>query len=186
MTLDIIFVVIMAMAVFKGLRHGLIYAVFSFIGLVAGLAAALKLSGVVASWISDEPSPSRWLPVISFFIVFIAVAMIVRFAGNFIQKAFETVLLGWFNRLSGAALYMLLYAIIFSVILFYVMQLRLVSRETMTDSYFFPYLQPLGPWVIDGLGKVIPLFRDMFDSLQEFFGEVSGKMAYFNLRHSVN
>ena len=91
MTIDILFIVVMVMAVFKGLRNGLIYAVFSFIGLIAGLAAALKLSGVVAGWISDEPSPSRWLPVISFFIVFIAVAMLVKFAGKFIQKAFEAV-----------------------------------------------------------------------------------------------
>ena len=174
------------MAAIKGLRSGLIYAVFSFIGLIAALAAALKLSGVVAGWLSKDPTPSRWLPVISFLIVFIAVAMIVRFAGSLIQKTFEAAMLGWFNRISGALMYMLLYAIIFSVILFYVQQLRLVSGETMSDSFFFPYIQPLGPWIIDGLGRFIPLFRDMFDSLQEFFGEVSGKIAYFNFRHSVN
>ncbi len=44
MLIDIIVVILLVMAIFKGLRKGLIVAVFSFLAFLIGLAAALKLS----------------------------------------------------------------------------------------------------------------------------------------------
>jgi membrane protein required for colicin V production len=48
MVIDAIFIVLMILAVIKGFRNGLIVAVFSFLGIIIGLAAAMKFSTVVA------------------------------------------------------------------------------------------------------------------------------------------
>ena len=42
MAIDIIFLVLLAMAAFKGFRRGFIVAIFSFLAIVIGLAAAIK------------------------------------------------------------------------------------------------------------------------------------------------
>ncbi len=64
MFIDIIVFILLIIAVFKGLSKGLIVAVFSFLGFFIGLAAALKLSTIAASYLGKNVSISeRWLPV---------------------------------------------------------------------------------------------------------------------------
>lgn len=169
MFIDAAYMIIIAIAFFKGLRKGFIVAVFSVLGFVIGIAAALKLSVVVASKLAVHTGAAKWLPAVSFLLVFIAFAFLVNFVGKIIQKTFETVMLGWINRLAGVALFILLYSIIFSVFLFYAVQLHFISAATATSSVVFPYLQPLAPKIINSLGTILPWFKNMFHQLEVFF-----------------
>ena len=70
--IDIIFAILIIIAIFKGLRRGFIVAVFSIIGFIVGLAAALKLSALVAVYLQNSIAVAgKWLPFISFALVFI-------------------------------------------------------------------------------------------------------------------
>ena len=65
--IDIIFAILFILAIIKGLRRGFIVAVFSIIGYIIGLAAALKLSALVAVYLQKNISiTGKWLPFISF------------------------------------------------------------------------------------------------------------------------
>lgn len=181
MILDIILVVILILAVIKGYQRGLIVAVFSIIAFIIGLAAAMKLSAVVAGYIGKAVKISdHWLPVISFAVVFIIVVLLVRWGANLIQKGVEVAMLGWVNRLGGILLYCCLYILIFSVVIFYAEQLQLIKPETKNASVTYSYIEPWGPKVIDGVGRVIPFFKNMFTDLQEFFGGLSGQIPPAN------
>src|SRR6266496_597419 len=119
MILDIIFLIILILAAFKGYRRGLIVGIFSFIAIIVGLAAAIKLSVTVAGYIGKTVKVSdQWLPVISFVVVFLIVVLLVRLGANFIQRTAEVAMLGWINRLGGIIFYLALYIAVFSVILF--------------------------------------------------------------------
>jgi len=174
MVIDALFLVAMVIAVLKGLQRGFIIAIFSILGWIIGLAAAMKLSAVAAGYISVSVSVgARWLPVISFIIVFILVMAFVRLGAALLQKMIELTMMGWANRIGGVVIYALLYTFIFSIILFFAEQIRLLNAETIEDSYVYAFIKPLGPLVIDGLGKLIPFFKDSFTRLQEFFGGLS-------------
>lgn len=177
MIIDAVYVLLIIVAGFKGMRKGLILALFSIFAFVAGLAAALKLSAVVAARLSTEVSPAfKWLPMLSFLMVFILVAFLINLGGRLIQKTFETILLGWVNRVGGMLLYIALYTFIFSIILFFASQAQLLNKDTIAASYFYPYIQPLGPRVMNAVGDLIPFFKNMFSELQKFFGGLSNKM----------
>jgi membrane protein required for colicin V production len=64
---------------------------------------------------------------------------------------------------------------IFSVILFFASQIHLISAETQTESKTYSYVQPLGPKVLNGIGSIIPFFKNMFSDMQHFFQKVSDK-----------
>ena len=178
MIIDIAFVILMVMAVFKGLRKGLILGIFSLLAFIIGLAAGLKLSVVVASWLKDSAgSFSKWLPLISFMLVFIAVIFLVGLLARVIKKTMQFAMLGWLDSLGGMVLYVIIYATIFSVFLFFAEKLFLVQPSTIQDSKVYPYVAPWGPKVIDNLGKIIPIFKDMFTQLQDFFGNIAKKSA---------
>ncbi|KAK6023170.1 hypothetical protein OSTOST_11104, partial [Ostertagia ostertagi] len=87
-------------AVVERYRRGLIVGIFSFVALIVGLAAAIKLSVVVADYLGKSVNISgAWLPVISFLIVFIIVVILVRLGANAIEKTVEFAMLGWVNKL---------------------------------------------------------------------------------------
>ena len=173
MFIDIVFLVLILLACVKGYSKGLIIALFSIVGFIAGLAAALKLSVYASEKLATTFNTSgKWLPFISFLLVFLVVIILVNLGAKLIQKSVEMLMLGWLNRLAGIVLYALLYSIFFSIFLFYAVQLKIISAETISASQVYPYIRPLGPLVMNSLGKVIPVFKDMFAQLEEFFGKV--------------
>jgi len=170
MIIDILVLVFLVMAVIKGLRRGLIVAVFSIFAFIAGIAAAMKLSVVVAGYLKDSVNISaKWLPFISFAVVFIGVVLLVRWAASLLEATVEMAMMGWVNKIGGIILYTILYMFTLSVVLFFVQKVKLISDETLAKSITWPWLQPLGPWVIDGFGKLIPAFKGMFTELGNFF-----------------
>jgi membrane protein required for colicin V production len=177
MVIDVVFLLFMVMAVFKGLRQGFIIAIFSAVAWIIGLAAAIKLSAVVAGYGREHTAiSSRWLPVLAFVLVFLAVVIGVRAGAKLIEKAVDLALLGWLNKLAGVLLYAVIYTIILSVLLFYAVQLHLVATATLSSSVTYPYIRHWGPVVIDEFGKFVPWFKGMFTQLEDFFGRLGNKL----------
>jgi membrane protein required for colicin V production len=174
MLIDIIFFVLLAVAIFKGFTKGLIIAVFSVFALIIGLAAALKLSVVTASRLKDAVHvASKWLPVISFVLVFLVVVLLVRLCARVIQKTTEWAFLGWANKLGGILLYMVLYTVILSVVLFYAEKLNIITAATIASSKTYSFIKPWGPKAINIIGALVPFFKDMFHQLEVFFDRFS-------------
>lgn len=174
MLIDIIAIVLLMLAIFKGLRKGLIVALFSLLGFMIGLAAALKLSAIMANYIGQNVEISqRWLPFLAFFIVFVIVLLLVRLGARLVEGAVKIVMLGWLNRLGGVVFYVLIYFFIFSILLFYLTQLGLIKANTVQASVTYAFIQPFAPNVLQVMGNVIPFFGDVFRDLLEFFEDVA-------------
>jgi membrane protein required for colicin V production len=174
MLLDIIAVALLVLAAWKGVRKGLIVAVFSFLGFLIGLAAALKLSAVAAGYIGEAVSISeRWLPFIAFFLVFLVVMLLVKIGARLLESAVKMVMLGWVNRVGGIVFYVLIYFFIYSILLFYAAQLGILKPSTTDASYAYSLIGPMAPGIMEGLGKILPVFSDMFSRLLDFFQDVS-------------
>jgi membrane protein required for colicin V production len=178
MLIDTVALVLLIISVFKGFTKGFIVALFSFLAFIIGLAAALKLSTLAASYIGNAVSISqRWLPVIAFLVVFLIVALAIRLGAKMLEGVVKLAMLGWLNRLGGIILYILIYFFIFSILLFYAQQLHLLKPQTIEASVSYPWIQPIAPKIMSIMGAVIPFFKDMFDQLLQFFQNVSGKKA---------
>jgi membrane protein required for colicin V production len=178
MPIDIIFLFILALAAFKGFRQGLVLAAFSFAAFFIGLAAALKLSAMVAVWLEESfNKPSAWWPFLAFFIVLVIVSGIVRAIAAVVSKTLDLVMLGWINKLGGFVLYAILYTLIFSVALFYVDQIIHLSEDTKMQSVVYSYIQPWGEWTMQQLGKWIPQLKDVFADMERFFEKVGTDLS---------
>lgn len=177
MLIDIVFIVLMVIAIVKGYRKGAIIAVFSLIALMAGLAAAIKLSVVTAAWMKDSLHVgAKWLPVIAFAAVFIAVVLLVRLGAGLLEKTAELALLGWANKIAGMLLYIAVYTVMLSVLLFYAEKVSLVATGTIASSKVYSFIQPLGPRAMNAIGTMIPVFKDMFMQLEDFFAGISAEI----------
>ncbi|MCF3110138.1 CvpA family protein [Niabella sp. CC-SYL272] len=170
MIIDLVFAVLVCLAVFKGYRKGLIVGLFSYLALVVGLAAAMKLSSVVAVKIGTIVKLSdKWLPVVAFLVVLVGVILLVQWLATLLQFSVEKILLGWANRLGGMVLFTMLYLAVFSILLFYLNQLHLLPANTVKDSVTFGFTQSFGKRAMDTIGLLIPAFRNLFEQLEQFF-----------------
>lgn len=174
--LDILFAIILILAIIKGYQRGLIVGVFSFVAVIIGLAAAMKLSTVASRYLEGNTNISpQWLPILSFALVFLLVVLLIRICANLIQRTVEVAMLGWVNRLGGILLYAVIFITVFSVLVFYAEQMHLLTESAREESLVYSFIQPWGPGAINALGAILPLFRDMFLDLQLFFAGMSGE-----------
>jgi membrane protein required for colicin V production len=172
--IDLLLYGFILLAIVQGWRKGLILGIFSMVCGLIGLAAAVKLSAVVALHMkSDLHFTSRWLPVIAFILVFVGVLLIIRVTGRLLEKLLKLVLLEWLNKLGGILLFMLLYLSIYSVILFYGTETQFISRHTVEASRYYSLIAPLGPSVIRFITGFIPYGQDMFAALEGFFDQIA-------------
>jgi len=178
MVIDVAFFIMVVIAIFKGFSKGFVVGVFSFIAFIIGLAAALKLSVFVAHLLQGSSgATTKWLPLLSFALVFIAVVLIVNIGARIIKKTIHLAMLGLIDRLAGIVLYLIIYTIIFSVILFFAEKMALIKMETIKASSVYNFVAPWGPSVINHLGKIIPIFKDLFTELQTFFQHLGDRLA---------
>ncbi len=178
MPIDLAFFIVMLIAIFKGFSKGLIVGIFSLLAFIIGLAAALKLSAIVAHYLENSTgSTAKWLPVLSFMLVFIIVVLVVNLGARIIKKTISLAMLGWVDKIGGIVLYIIIYTIIFSIILFFAEKTFLVNPKSIAASSVYNYVSPWGPKVINNLGKIVPLFKDLFIQLQSFFETIGHKFA---------
>jgi membrane protein required for colicin V production len=174
MIIDVLFLLIMVLAVFRGVRHGFIISIGSAIAIFIGLAAAIRLSASVAAWVSPHHA-SRWQPVLTFLLIFLGVVILVRLGARLAEKALDLAMMGWLNKLAGVLLYAAIYTIILSVLLFYAVQVHLIGPRTLSSSVAYPFIRPWGRVAIDEFGKFVPWFKGMFVRLEDFFGRFDGR-----------
>lgn len=170
MLIDIVYIIILILAIFKGYSKGFVVAIFSLFAVFIGLAAAIKLSATVASWLGKSTNiGEKLLPILAFAIVLLGVALITRLIATVIEKALQIAMLGFVNRLAGILLYVLLYTIIYSIVLFFATNISLINQSTIATSYTYTFIEPLGPKAINAFSRFIPPLQNMFRQLEHFF-----------------
>lgn len=178
MLIDIICLILLIMAIFKGMSKGFIVAVFSFAAFFIGMMAALKLSSTVAQHLNKTMNISGyWLPFIAFTLVFTAVILAIKLSAGVIKKLAGFFLLGWLDGLLGIVLYAAMYLIVFSVVLFFTTRIKLISEESRQSSKTYAYVAPVGPAIVNNAGKIIPVFRGIFEDLNKYFDTVAKKQG---------
>ena len=143
MIIDIVYCIVLLLAVFKGYSKGFVVAVFSFFAIFIGLAAAMKLSVLVAGWLGKNTGiGTRLLPVIAFAVVMVGVALLVRLCALMIEKILKLAMLGFINKLAGILLYFIIYTIVYSVVLFFANKISLLKQETIAASRCYGFIAP--------------------------------------------
>ena len=178
MFIDICLLALIVLAIFKGIKKGLVAAAFSFFAIFLGLAAAVKMSTLIAAWLSETVNiKAAWLPFLAFIFIMIVVSIIVRICASIIETTLQLALLGWLNALGGIVLYCCIYVTVFSVLIFYMEQLHLLKEPVITASKTYQYIHLWGPKAIEIFGKLVPIFKGMFEELTHFFDSLRKNLA---------
>lgn len=170
MVIDILYLIFLLFAIYKGLSKGFIYSVFSFVGFFLGIICAVKFSHLASVYIHEWVSiDSKYIPFISFFAVFLVCVLLMKLIGKSLEKILEVAQLGIANKLAGIILWTIILTFVFSTMLWLVNQIHLISPEIKSSSKTYSYLEIIAPKIFSILGNIFPFIQNSFDELEKTF-----------------
>lgn len=105
---DIIIVVPLVYAAWRGFKKGLIIEVFTLLALLVGIYAGIHFSDWTSARIEEYfDFDANYLPVIAFTVTFLAVGAMVFFAGKMLEQMVKVVNLSPINKIMGVVFGML-------------------------------------------------------------------------------
>ena len=104
--IDIIIIVLLALAVIKGIKDGLVRQAGGIAGIILGIFIAGRFSAMLSKWLN------QWIPdvseniakILSFVIIIILVIICTALLSRLLEKVIKITTLGWVNRLLGVLL----------------------------------------------------------------------------------
>ncbi|MBI4284048.1 MAG: CvpA family protein [Chloroflexi bacterium] len=136
--LDMIIVVAILIPTIMGLRVGIIRTVLFGTGLVAGIILAIRYYDPLAGWLTFISQP-QVASIVAFIIILLVVILIAMLIAALLKWAASMLMLGWVNRLAGAALGFVVGAIVCGGILALWVSLAGVSGP-IAGSFLAPVL----------------------------------------------
>ena len=158
--LDIILGIILVFSFFQGMKKGLFVTLASLIGLVLGVIGAIYFSEYAASYINDWFSLNKQtIDFAAMAVTFVAIVIIVNWAGKFLTKIADFAFLGVFNKILGGVFNMIISAFIVSVIFMFFNEWNateyVISEEKKNNSYLYEPIANLAPLVLPDLVEEI-------------------------------
>ena len=151
-TLDIILIIPLIYAVYKGFKDGVILQLCGIVGIILGVWLAFRFSERVGLWLGIDELVAWY---VAFVLIVVAVVILLGIVGWVIGKAFDLVGLGLLNRVGGVVLSVIKTTLILSVLL---VAFNAINRHTewvkrdqfarsalyepisQVSDYVFPYL----------------------------------------------
>ncbi len=156
--LDIIFLVPLLFALYRGFKKGMIHMVASLAALVLGIFGAIKLRPMFASLLDSifDISPD-YMNVIAFSVAFVSIVLVVHLVAFAVEKLVKAVALNLVNRLLGMGIGLLVTAFVLSMILWPVNQVnaekQIIKPELIEGSLLYKPLSAFAPKVFPYLKK---------------------------------
>lgn len=158
--LDIVILVIVAIAIFLGLRIGIIKAALSLAGVMVGIILAGRFYVPLAEKLTFIP-PANVAEIVAFAIILIGVMVIAMVLATFLRWAVSAMMLGWVNHLGGAILGLVLGALFCSALLAIWVKFfgptGVINESTLTRI------------LLDRFPAVLALLPSEFDAIRSFF-----------------
>jgi membrane protein required for colicin V production len=156
--LDIIFLVPLLFALYRGFKKGIIHMAASLIALILGIFGAMKLRPLFASLLDSVFTINpEYMNVIAFSVAFVTIVLVVHLLAFVVEKVIKAVALNFVNRLLGMGFGLLVTAFVISMILWPVNQVnaekQIIKPKHIEGSLLYKTLSDFAPAVFPYLKK---------------------------------
>lgn len=164
---DAVIAVPLIYGAYKGFQKGLIYEIAMIVGLVAGIYMGFKFSGFVYELLHKAfADGGNLLHYISFFIVVGVILLIFIFYARLMETVLKIASLNLFNKIAGALLGILKFALAVSVIFWLLIPLQnsisIIPEKSRNESLLYPY-------VLKAASALAPAVKDVKDEFKDNF-----------------
>ncbi len=171
--LDIVIGIILIIFAIGGMRSGIVREAFSLAAFIGGIYGAIKLADMVGKWLSNLINVGQeWLSVISFIVVFIALALLINWLGNILANFIESVNLGFIDKIGGVvfgiAKGFLLVGVLILLLDFFGIK-NVLDKETRDGSTLYKNSEKVAEWIFDNKDNWINIIDEEYEKIEKKF-----------------
>jgi len=164
---DIVLLVVIGVAMITGLVKGLVRQVVELVGIIASFILAM----IFAGWLGEALHLHTGMPyspsmVVAFIVLLVAGIIVSHLTALSVQKLIRMTFLGWFDRLCGGALGLVVGLIVASLLVSVALELPMSAsaRGAVDDSSVCAFVRPIAPRIFNAVFSWGPDEID-FDSI---------------------
>ena len=167
--LDLVFLVILVLAGYRGYQTGFLISLISILAFVIATISAFALLHwgvqVLDEWIVGF---SEVLPYLAFILIFAGVVILINIIGKILKKVIDLTLLGSFDNVGGGIIGVLKWVFGLSLLIWLVDYLGLtVPEDWLQGSVMYAKLEPVAPFIFESCGQYLPFLSSIFESITE-------------------
>lgn len=178
---DIILIVVLLYAAYKGFCNGLVIELCGILGVIVGAYLAYKFAWQLAEWLSLSDTVGY---VVSFVLLLLVALLAIGIAARIASHVLRFTGFGTLNSLLGAAASVLKVALIAGIVLSYLDKFSTeegpIDRKYIAESKLYGYFEGLSDAVFPYLGSVRHYYREVKRDLENEAGrkkpEENGKV----------
>lgn len=169
MVIDIICLVFLAYGFWIGYSKGIIATVLTLASYVIGVMAAMKFGPIMGDIVLNlVPQGGHAIAFLAgVIIVFILTLVLFKILAKGLTSFLETVNINFINQILGGVLSGLFFVFIFSGLVYFGDQSKIISDDAREGSITYPVLEKMPDVVIDQGKALYPVFRDFYDKASD-------------------
>lgn len=159
------FVICALYGFYIGFSNGIIGTVFSVLSIGFGIIAALKFAPATTDFLNttfNSHNPLMYLA--GLLLSFVLVMVLIRMFAKGLEGILKTGGVNIVNQIMGGCLVAAIMILIFSVLVKFGIQARMVDKKTRIESKTYPFIEPFPAQVYEVAGKLTPVFKDFWDN----------------------
>ncbi|MEE8470543.1 MAG: CvpA family protein [Dehalococcoidia bacterium] len=161
--LDIFLLIALGVFAFVGLRIGVIKAILLLLTLVMVITVAGRAYAFASQWLGGYISDPFWTNVLTSVLIVIAILFMVIVAALILKGMLALLLLGWFDRVGGAAVCLAAGAVLAGVLL------AIASKSPFFDVAGATANSSVATVVLDRFPMILDFLSDQVGSLYSYF-----------------
>lgn len=169
MVIDIICLVFLAYGFWVGYSKGIIATVLTLASYVVGVMAAMKFGPIMGDIILGlVPQGGHAIAFLAgVIVVFILTLVLFRILAKGMTSLLEQVNINFINQILGGILSGLFFVFIYSGLIYFGDQSKIITDEARQDSITYPVLEEMPDVVIERGKALYPVFRDFYDKASD-------------------
>ena len=188
MIIDVICLVIALYGFWVGYSRGIIKTVLTAASLLFGFMAAAKFSPTVSSMLQDWfNGPKSVMFLAAVVLTFLLTLILFRFIANAMENMLESININFINQFMGGVVSALLFSFVYSLLVAFADNSRLIDEQTKDDSITYEALKPLPGYAWDAGQAVWPVFKEFYNYALDMMDAIDSQVerqdedTFFNI-----
>jgi membrane protein required for colicin V production len=164
MAIDLLFLIAAGYGFFIGYSRGIVQTIFTALAYLFGLMAAFKFAPIVTDiLVSLFNNDSALMVLVGFTVTFFVTILIIRLISNGIEELLEVAHVNIVNQFAGGLLMASFIVLIYSVLVWFADEARLIEDKTKEQSISYNFLKSY-PMKAKKVGVAfMPIFQNFWD-----------------------
>jgi len=178
MIIDAICLVVALYGFWVGYSRGIIKTVLTAVSILFGFMAAAKFSPTVSTmlleWFPDATG-ALTLPA-AFVLTFMATLALFRLLANGLENVLEAVNINFINQILGGGISMLFFVFLFSVLVTFASNSRMIDPITKENSMTYSFLEPMPSSAWESAQSVWPVFQEFYQQALDIMDQIDSQV----------